>query len=554
MRRVSFLFSLLLFTLFLSAASAASWELPEARVRSGETSLLALSAGSAPTVYLTDLNGRALAALPVNFADGRGTVELPADLEPGSYLVFAAESGQSADRMALEVLQPAPVILFADAPADYTEFWHVTATVNQSGTLILSDESLTELGRMRAEPDTDNALYPDSVPGAGTWTLILRLMADDGSLSDAYLLDLTVPEPEPPHRARDVNITTAAALSGLDAGTGMNFWNLPMDISREEEIWEVLTQPITVLSGNERHQYKVRREPDSACTDYTGEVTCESQGVTVLERGETWSRIAAYSSSVEGSRVRAYAKFFTGYVETALLKEKPVSQEYGIVIDKLQQRLYVFSQGHLLSTLLCSTGYARSDTPFNETPAGEFLAISHTGGFWAGSLYCDMGIRINDGILLHEVPCTIEETEAGEKIRHYEKCEYYLGEKASHGCIRIQRATTPEGVNMKWLWENLPRSGDRAKVIIWDDTGRVLEPASDDYVLYYNPNNGRQYHSSAYCSMVNSRFLPLAPFTYGELESSAYKSLSRCPGCSPELRISEVETANSKNNGKAYSR
>ena len=181
----------------------------EAQVRSGETSLLALSAGSAPTVYLTDLNGRALAALPVNFADGRGTVELPADLEPGSYLVFAAESGQSADRMALEVLQPAPVILFADAPADYTEFWHVTATVNQSGTLILSDESLTELGRMRAEPDTDNALYPDSVPGAGTWTLILRLMADDGSLSDAYLLDLTVPEPEPPHRARDVNITTA---------------------------------------------------------------------------------------------------------------------------------------------------------------------------------------------------------------------------------------------------------------------------------------------------------------------------------------------------------
>ena len=546
---------LLMFSLVLFTASAASWEETDIQVHQGENRLIFFSASESPTVYLTDPEGRALATLTPSFEDGRGSVLLSTELlDMGTYLLFAAEAGSPAERMSVTVLAPLPEILFADVPETFDDAWHVTATVNQDGILILSDESLQELGRTSAAAGVENILTPSASPAPGEQTLTLRLLAADGSLSDAYLLDVQVPEPEPPHPARDTEIRTPAYYSGLDAGDGLSYWNLPMDISREEEIWEVLTQPITVLSGNERHQYKVRREPDMNCTDYAGEITFESQGVTVLERGETWSKIAAYSSSVEGSRVRVYARFFTGYVETALLKEKPVSQEYGIVIDKLQQRLYVFSEGRLLSTLLCSTGFARGDTPFNETPSGEFLAISHTGGFWAGSLYCDMGIRINDGILMHEVPCTIEETETGEKIRHYERCEYYLGEKASHGCIRIQRATTPENVNMKWLWDHLPRTGDRTKVIIWDDTGRVLEPASDDYLLYYNPNNGRQYHSSAYCSQVNSRFLPLTPFRYGDLETAPFASLSPCPGCAPELRLSGIDTANSKNNGKAYSR
>ncbi|MBQ3440184.1 MAG: hypothetical protein IJG35_09420, partial [Bacteroidales bacterium] len=44
--------------------------------------------------------------------------------------------------------------------------------------------------------------------------------------------------------------------------------------------------------------------------------------------------------------------------------------------------------GHLFSTLLCSTGFPREDTPFHETPAGEFAVVSWVGGFWS-----DGGLR-----------------------------------------------------------------------------------------------------------------------------------------------------------------
>ena len=46
----------------------------------------------------------------------------------------------------------------------------------------------------------------------------------------------------------------------------------------------------------------------------------------------------------------------TGYVETKLLKEIRPNQEMGLVVDKLTQRLYVFLEGKLYSTLLVSTG------------------------------------------------------------------------------------------------------------------------------------------------------------------------------------------------------
>lgn len=98
-------------------------------------------------------------------------------------------------------------------------------------------------------------------------------------------------------------------------------------------------------------------------------------------------------------------------------------------------------------------------------PQGEFLVISRTGGSGPGNFIATWGCSINDGILLHEVPCLINPE---DESRDYSRCERYLGEKASHGCIRIQRKLTPEGVNMQWLWDNLKVG---CKVIIWDEIG-----------------------------------------------------------------------------------
>ena len=329
---------------------------------------------------------------------------------------------------------------------------------------------------------------------------VRRLCA--AALSLFLLLSGALAEPLPAH---DMVYITPNEDSEVLCDHDFCFWQMTEGELDEEIVWQVLTQPLTVLEGKQRDQIRVRQRPEKDCTDYVGVVTCASQGVHVLRREEDWTLIEAYSSAEEGSAVKVWAERFQGYVETKLLKELPVDQEYGLVIDKLQQRLYVYREGHLYATLLCSTGFPREDTPFNETPAGEYGIVSWVGAFWAGSLYCDKALRINSGIMIHEVPCLIEKDEAtGEEKRDYTRCERYLGEKASHGCIRVQKEKTPQGVNAEWLWKNLSRK-PVTKVLIWDELNRVLGYPDEDYPLYYNPRGGKNYHSDPECLLSWTR-------------------------------------------------
>ena len=360
--------------------------------------------------------------------------------------------------------------------------------------------------------------------------------------------------------AEDIVFHSANENSPVKCDHDLCFWNMKMGWMDESEIWQVLTQPVTVLDGSQRQQYKVRALPDEDCEDYVGCVTYASQGVHVLERGEEWSLIEAYSSSVEGSPVKVYATLFQGYVETALLKEVPVDQTYGLVIDKQTQRMYVFKEGKLLTVMLVSTGFynPKKKNPWNETPAGEFLAISWTGDFPLKdddgnvTMICKRAIRINDGILLHEVPMIPKTDSEGNTTWSYDRCERYLGEKASHGCIRIQRRKTPEGINEEWLWKNLSdgtkKGKDYTKVIIWDDAGRELGYPDDSLNLYYNAKRDKSYyHSSPECERIKGSSKTVA-FTWGELEDKTYRNLSPCPNCAPQLRKSGIDELNEKNN------
>ena len=346
--------------------------------------------------------------------------------------------------------------------------------------------------------------------------------------------------------ATDVFYHTPNEHSAVKCDHELCFWNLEMGRMDEEAIWKVLTQPVTVLTGKQREQVRILAEPNEKCTDYVGVVTCTSQGVHVLQQEGDWSLIEAYSSSEEGSAVKVFAEHFQGWVKTSRLKTEEVDQTYGLVVDKLQQRLYVFKEGKLFSTLLCSTGFAKNKANlFHETPAGEFLMVSWVGGFQAETLWCAYGIRINSGILIHEVPSRQETNKAGETYTSYARCERYLGEKASHGCIRVQRQLTPEGVNAKWLWDHLSRK-PYTKVIIWDDLDRELCYPSDDLPLYYNPNGGTNYHSQPTCTMVKDKYEPMTAFTYGELDKKPYNKLTPCPACAPMPRKEKIDELNSK--------
>ncbi len=379
-------------------------------------------------------------------------------------------------------------------------------------------------------------------------------------LGNLDLEEVTIRDPSESLLAHDIEWHTPGEGSPVQCEHEDCYWKLPMGSTDEAAVWKVLTAPVTVLDVNQRHQYKVRKEPDGDCTVYTGEVTGASQGVHVLERGEEWTLIEAYSSSPEGSKVKVYAEKFQGYVETSLLKEVPVDQQYALVIDKQKQRLYVYEEGHLLSTLLCSTGYynPKKGTRWNETPAGEFLCISWTGDFSLKNddgeinMWCRKAIRINDGILIHEVP----QMQDKEGNWTYDQCERFLGEKASHGCIRVQRQANIDGVCHKWLWEHLSDGVSRGKaptkVIIWDDAGRTLGYPDDMLVLYYNPSKHAQYyHATPTCStyvLDNGTHPTMEPFHYGQLGESPFSRLKPCPRCCPEPRKDVIDELNEENN------
>ncbi|MBQ9210840.1 MAG: L,D-transpeptidase [Clostridia bacterium] len=325
-----------------------------------------------------------------------------------------------------------------------------------------------------------------------------------------------------------------------------NYWTLPMDITDEAAVWEMLTAPITVVDIGKKSGEKVQtylyREPDENSLKI-GVVTCESQGVRVIETLDNgWSLVECYSSSFHATKVEAWNLLVSGYIQTSYLKQVTPNPTMGIVCDKLTQRLYIFQEGKLLTTLLCSTGIAMWNgskyQPYNETRSGEFLLMSKVGTLISDRLYCDMAIRFNSGDMIHEVP----HVNNADGTPNYGTTEPKLGTKCSHGCIRVQRNKTPEGVNMKWIWSQL-KSGSKVKFVIWEDwQGRQIDIPAGDTTLYYNPNKGQYYHRSSFC--YSAKAITFQPFAYSQLEEAPFAKLHACPYCVPPMRESEIDAIN----------
>ena len=440
-------------------------------------------------------------------------------------------------------------------------------TVEEGDTVLLSYYA-TEGGTLLLQEGTETEpLYWDNVaPGDGEVSfqaetapgmheLVLTLAGEDGTLSEPVSLTLEVlektdpdavstPEPLPDYlREKGENGFTPLHTSprrGEDQT--LNYWTLPMDITDEEAVWKVLTAPIIVLDNGkknaEKQQVIIRSEPSEA-SDGVGMVTCISQGVHVLERDGEWALIECYSSSFHNSAVLNWNALVQGYVPAAYLKEVKPNQELGLVVDKLTQRLYVFREGKLFSTLLVSTGVANAKQPYNETRSGEFLLVSKVGEFSSDNLRCALALRFNSGDLLHEVPYILG---ADGRYRDYSINEPKLGTKASHGCIRVQRQESPEGVNQKWLWNNYSIN---TRILIWEDwQGRQLPTPDEDTPLFCLRKKSGNYHVSKMCTALRGK--KTEELTYGQLEEEAYRKLKPCPLCAAPNRLDAIIAFNLK--------
>ncbi len=582
----------LVFLLFVCVTMVAlgegtlEWIDPPDTIRPGKAIRLSFSvslAGDAD-ILVKDASGATLDVLAEDFSAKAGRNNLiwdgkvsGAPLPLGSYVLQVVQGTAEASAQ-VNIGDESPVILSA-FPSDTHivpgQEWHLKVETNLQATLTLKlDKDSGDIVLYEAllpagahEIPWDGTVDGQPLP-PGNQNISLNLTDNTGFSSNGEQLTITVEDPSTsPVPAPDSDSDSSAnpdsapvnteiiSVVENNSGEKMNspadfssytcshescFFTLPMGVMDEAAIWEAMMQPMTVVKGEQRQVVKVYAEPNKD-SQAVGEVTCDSQGLHIIETLDNgWTLVEAYSSSIHSSKVKNWAGFFSGYIETSRLETKQPHEKFGLLLDKLTQRMYVFQEGKIITELLISTGLVNNKQPYNETPAGEFMIVSRTGGFWSGNMWCDLALRINGGILVHEVPCF----KSDDNVRDYGPFERVLGQKASHGCIRVQQKLSPEGINMRWLWDNLKLN---TRVFIWDDVGRSIPIPEDAFPLYYNPDGGQYYHSDAYCKSVKDRYLPLTGFTYGELENDPYIKLDACASCAPPKRVAEIEALNAGN-------
>ena len=406
-------------------------------------------------------------------------------------------------------------------------FW---ATEAGEVTLTLG-EGTDRIERREHAEKGENSLSFEAAVAPGTYQAEMTLRREDGTVSNRAGFSLTVVSRE------GAFTPLGKAREGEDSDYTLNGWTVPMEIQDEDAVWQALTAPVTVLDdGKEKAQVRqtvIRKEPDGN-SEGVGTVTLASQGVHVLERGGEWTKIECYSSSFHDSPILNWNVLVQGWVETKYLRTVIPNQEMGLVVDKLTQRLYIFRDGALYSTLLVSTGLANERQPYNETRSGEFLLVSKVGGFYSDNLFCPRALRFNDGDLLHEVPYREK-----DGLIDYSMTETKLGTRASHGCIRVQRKANPDGVNQAWLYENYRAN---TKILIWEDwQGRQIPVPEADEIFWVNPQRNDYYHGSPACKLAGTR--SVQEITYAELsaEDSKWKA---CPACGPVMKESRLQEIN----------
>ncbi len=386
----------------------------------------------------------------------------------------------------------------------------------------------------------DGAQYtaPFTTEGAAAVPNETPVPAPVAAPTEAPAAEPVIVPTEAPAAAVPGAVITPAYESEYHPGHENCYWCTPMDITDEEAVWNMLIAPVKVIDAKQKEQVILYAEP-SADSEKIGVVTGASQAVHVLEEMDNgWVKVETYSSSFHDSRVKAWNKFVTGYLKESQLKTYTPRTDYGMVVDKLTQKLYIFKDGALFTTLAVSTGLYNERQPYNETRSGEFLIISRTGDFKSDNLICAKALRFNGGDLLHEVPHVLN----ADGSKNYKNCEPKLGTRASHGCIRVQRLKNAEGINMTWIWNNIKVG---TKMVVWEDyQGRQIDIPAADTPLYYNANGGSNYHSTANCNGVKEKYLPLTAFIYGELDTGDYADLTVCRYCYPPLRKGEIEQIN----------
>lgn len=223
----------------------------------------------------------------------------------------------------------------------------------------------------------------------------------------------------------------------------------------DEEIWEIMMKPSVVINANgSKRRFDLYAVPKTS-SKAVASLRCALQGLEIQEIDGAWARLIAWDHR-DGHKAEGY------YLVKKLTVEFP-NPHYGLLIDKRDQTMTVFQDGKRIGTIPVSTGKVVGYEKYRETPAGAFLTDVRIGpNFAQDGLRYEYPLRYDGGYIIHGLGYKRQ-----GRVRDYSQTLPYLGQKASHGCVRVGSFLEEgEFLNIYWLWTHLPY---HTRVIILDD-------------------------------------------------------------------------------------
>ncbi len=455
------LLCLLLLLCFAAAGEAedlsVSWS---GTLRGFQENALTVTCPGNGTVRLTVLdNLNTYRRLEMNVVSGANTLlwdglgDHQERMQEGSYSFFVEWQGSDGQiqtvTTAFDLKRCNQALLFALSNGDtyYRDGdWYVEYALVREGQLMVefyrADDMQTLLATKRRQVGTKPTTYHwdgklnGKAAEAGDY--VLRLYATD---NPAYAVEIPVTIVDAPSPAYQVAVTGKI---------------MPEDGDDDATIWQLMTAPATVVrpTSAAKHTHQNVYALASKESKVLGTLHCGTQAVEVKEvREDGWCLIGAWNHE-DGS-------YTEGYVPTDRLMVVKPQTKYGLLVNKRQQTMTIYEEGKPIWTMPISTGLAAQDRLIRETAAGSFITGEHMESFSDEGYTYSYPIRYDGGNLIHQL---------GWK-KQSGKLDFsaqlpYLGQKASHGCVRMENNTGDGEINAYWIYTHIPAG---TRIILTDD-------------------------------------------------------------------------------------
>ena len=263
---------------------------------------------------------------------------------------------------------------------------------------------------------------------------VLTFSVDDG-VSPSYEMPFTAVKGAPPKYP-------------LEVTPKGHFLPETMD---DASVWKAITAPITVVVGRDIVRENILAAPDPKAP-VVGQVSSATAGLHVLALEGKYAKVGAWRFE-DGA-------YMEGFVAKDRLTTFLPNQRWGLVLDKAAQTLTVYRDGKAIGRTRTSTGLMVPGATKQESRAGAFTLGQRLPYFDNLGYRYKYAMRVDGRNLMHQ----LGHPTSGRM--NFDVEDAVMGQKASHGCLRVDRFPGENGVNAFWLWSHIPST---TKVLVLDD-------------------------------------------------------------------------------------